>query len=89
MKRTNHKRRYTGTSQHRPDNKKFRQEEAKERQAAYDALSNTEKIAMLDRKLGEGVGAKKQRARLVAKPPPDTLTSSRPIHGGALIPESR
>lgn len=64
MKRTNNNRRYTGTSQHRPDNLKFRREEAIERQAAYDKLSNTEKIAMLDRKFGVGAGAKKQRARL-------------------------
>jgi len=81
MKRTNHNRRYTGSSKNRPDNKKFRQAEAKERQAAYDNLSNAEKIAMLDRKLGVGVGAKKQRARLEAG-----------LHvraTGALIPEGK
>ena len=81
MKRTNHNRRYTGTSQHRPDKKKWRQEEAIERQTAYDKLSIREKLDLLDRRLGIGVGAKKQRARLEAG-----------LHvraAGALIPEGK
>ena len=45
---------------------KFRKDEAVERQVAYNQLSTAEKIAKLDAKLGEGVGAKKQRIRLAA-----------------------
>ena len=51
----------------RPDNRKHRQEEAIERQAAYAALSTAEKIDLLDRRLGVGLGAKRQRARLAGK----------------------
>ena len=81
MKRTNHNRRYTGSSRNRPDKKKWRQEEAIERQTAYDKLSIREKLDLLDRRLGIGVGAKKQRARLEAG-----------LHvraAGALIPEGK
>lgn len=55
-------------------NKKLRahrqklREEAIVRQTEYAALSTAEKIRRLDEKLGVGVGAVKQRARL-AKPP--------------------
>lgn len=34
------------------------------RQQAYDKLSPTEKIAKLDKQLGKGVGAVKQRSKL-------------------------
>lgn len=50
---------------HQPNHKaKFRMDEAKERQEAYDKLSIEEKVAKLDAKLGAGAGAVKQRARL-------------------------
>lgn len=41
----------------------MRQREAKERQEAYDKLTLTQKLEMLDRKFPNG--AKKQRARLL------------------------
>lgn len=41
-----------------------RVESAKERQKIYDSLSTTQKIALLNSKLGIDVGAKKQRAKL-------------------------
>jgi len=66
MKRANNDRKYNGTSSHRPDNLKFRREEAKERQAAYDKLAPSTKLMLLDSRLGAGVGAKKQRAKLNA-----------------------
>lgn len=50
----------------RPDNRKFRQDEAVERLAAYVALSTQEKVDLLDRRLGVGVGAVRQRARIAA-----------------------
>lgn len=40
--------------------------EAKARQAAWDKLAPTEKLASLDKLLGAGVGAQKQRARISA-----------------------
>jgi hypothetical protein len=44
--------------------KRRRQEDAIERQEARDALSNEQQIAVLDRRLGKGEGAVKERARL-------------------------
>jgi len=38
--------------------------EAIKRQEAYDSLSTSQKVQRLDRQLGKGVGAKKQRGRL-------------------------
>lgn len=62
-KKTKTSRRFTGGGR-RPDNRKFRQEEAATRQAAYDALSTADKVALLDRRLGVSLGARKQRERL-------------------------
>jgi len=57
----------------RPDAKEDRQKTARERQAAYNKLSPTQKLARLDETLGKDVGAVKQRAKLQhiinAKPP--------------------
>jgi hypothetical protein len=61
MKRENNNRKYPGESGARPDNAKFRREEAIERQVYYDNLSIEDKIA----KLGKHV-AMKQRAKLAA-----------------------
>jgi hypothetical protein len=63
MAKTNKARKFHGGGR-RPDNTKFKQEEAIERQAAYDALTTAQKVARLDQKLGIGIGAKKQRAKL-------------------------
>ena len=51
----------------RHDRKAQRQSEAQARQASYDKLSPKEKLARLDKKLGKGQGAKKQRERLMAE----------------------
>lgn len=47
--------------------RKVKKEEADERQAGWAALSAAEQLAELDRRLGKGVGAKKQRAKIAAK----------------------
>jgi hypothetical protein len=57
-------RRYPGVAGSRPDNAQFRRKEAADRLTAYNALSVQGKIASLDARLGVGVGAVKQRARL-------------------------
>ena len=44
--------------------KKMKREEAELRKNEYSVLSAKEKLDLLDGKLGKGVGAKKQRARL-------------------------
>lgn len=49
---------------HVSDQKEMKQEQATIRQAEYDAMSTESKIAMLDKKFGIGLGAKKQRTKL-------------------------
>lgn len=48
----------------RPDRAADRRTEAVERNAAWGELSTQKQLAELDRRLGKGVGARKQRARL-------------------------
>lgn len=55
----NNQRRYPGVLGRRPDNKKHKQEEAKERQLVYNKLSTRDKLLKLS-----GWTATKQRARL-------------------------
>lgn len=52
------------TSQARHGNLQHRREEAVVRQAEWAKLSPAEQVAELDRRLGMGIGAVKQRARL-------------------------
>ncbi|MEO6301531.1 MAG: hypothetical protein ABIP51_00035 [Bacteroidia bacterium] len=47
--------------------KRTRVENAKERKTEYDTLTVAEKIAKLDRVLGKGIGATKERAKLATK----------------------
>jgi len=48
----------------RPDRRDQRRNEAKHRQARWDAMTPAQKIESLDRRLGEGQGAKSQREKL-------------------------
>ena len=48
----------------RKDREETRRIEAKERKQKYDKLTPSQKIELLDKKLGKGIGAKKQRAKL-------------------------
>jgi hypothetical protein len=48
----------------RPDNSADKRKEAVERNEAWAGLSPAKQLAELDRRLGRGVGAVKQRARL-------------------------
>jgi hypothetical protein len=57
-------RKYPGVRGTRPDNKSFRQNEARERQTEYDKLTLEQKLERLDRKPG---AAKKQRAKLAKR----------------------
>lgn len=66
-KKLNNDRRWPDANHQPCQDAKLRKTEALERQAAYNALSVQEKIALLDRRLGVGVGAVKQRARLAAQ----------------------
>lgn len=65
-KRENNKRKFPDGSGPRPDLSDFKRTEAKNRQDDYDGLTIEQKITALDTKLGVGVGAKRQRARLAA-----------------------
>ena len=49
-----------------------KRKEAKKRNAAWAKLSRKEKIASLDRRLGRGKGAKRQREKLAEKPSVDS-----------------
>lgn len=65
MRKENTTRRYPGENcQHRPDQAKKRQAEAKERQAITDNLTPQQRLERLDMKFGVGQGAKEERARL-------------------------
>ena len=55
------------TSKRGNASKEARQNEALERMGKYAKLSPKDKIAKLDRELGKGVGATKQRATLKAE----------------------
>lgn len=62
--KANNDRKFPGERGPRADLAKIRREEAASRQEAYNKLSAKEKLEKLDEKLGVGVGAKKQRAKL-------------------------
>ena len=47
--------------------KETKRQEAAERQEFWSELTPKQQLADLDRRLGKGVGAKKQRARLAEK----------------------
>lgn len=61
----NSRRRYHGSGP-RPDLNETKASEAKERQEAWCALTPSQQLVALDVRLGTGVGASKQRARLAA-----------------------
>ena len=65
-KKMNNERVYSGGGP-RPDNRKHRQEEAKERNESWASLSPAAQLKELDRRLGPGMGAKKQRAKIKAR----------------------
>ena len=65
-RKDNSKRRFTGGGP-RPDNRKHKQEEAKERAEAWQKLSLVQQLKRLDEIFGEGKGAKKQRAKIEAR----------------------
>lgn len=44
-----------------------RREDALRRQAAYDHLTLQQRLGILDERLGPGVGARRERARLIAQ----------------------
>ena len=46
-------------------NREEKKQEAENRQKTYDELTLAQKTEKLDRKLGVGVGAKKERAKLL------------------------
>jgi hypothetical protein len=74
-KKLNNVRKFTGGGP-RPDLRKLRQKEAKERLTVWQKLSPREQLASLDGRLGKGVGAQKQRARIAV-----ALAESKPLTG--------
>lgn len=66
MAKNNTSRRFSGGGA-RPDNREYRQTEATARNEAWSKLSIAQQLQSLDSRLGAGVGARRQRARLLAK----------------------
>jgi len=62
----NSRRKFTGGGP-RPDRTEFKRTKGAERDAKWRALSPKEQLAELDKRLGVGVGAVKQRKRIAAK----------------------
>jgi glycerol dehydrogenase-like iron-containing ADH family enzyme len=62
----NNNRKWPDGTSPRPDLSGIKRTEATDRQEYYDKLTVEQKIAALDKNLGVGVGAKKQRARFAA-----------------------
>mgnify|MGYP001594663661 CR=1 FL=1 len=58
------KRKFPGIRGPRPDMKEFRKKTADDNVTAWRKLSPVEQISELDKRLGKGVGASKQRARI-------------------------
>ena len=50
-----------------PKTKSDKRDEAETRQEEYDKLTIQQKIDKLDKKLGKGIGAKRQRTKLEKK----------------------
>ena len=69
-------------------NKETRRKEAIERQAEYDTLTPQQKILALDIRLGGGVGAVKQRAKLALKAA-EPLKTTKPTPNFASKAEER
>ena len=57
----------TGSRQGMGKGPEMRRVEAQERDALWAALSDVEKLASLDKRLGKGKGAMQQRAKLAMK----------------------
>lgn len=67
MKKENNTRRFPGEScRNRPDKAAARRAEATDRQDKTNSLSPQQRLENLDIKFGAGLGAKKERARLLA-----------------------
>ncbi len=62
----NNHRRYKGGGP-RPDHNTYKRDTARERNAFWANLSPLEQLVALDKRLGEGVGAEKQRAKIQAR----------------------
>ena len=78
-----------GGSRHNPTTIKTKRAEAKVRQEAWARLSPQEQLDALDVRLGTGVGATRQRARIIArlkakaaKPTKDETSTVQPTPSG-------
>lgn len=63
-RKAHNKRKYPGIKGRRPDKKDQRIAVAEENKAKWEKLTPYQQLAVLDERLGKGVGAKKQRTRL-------------------------
>lgn len=63
----------------RLDRLEKRKEEAKKRLEIYHKLTIAQRIAALDKRLGKGIGAKKERERLAAVPVSAPVTEEKKV----------
>jgi hypothetical protein len=56
--------------------RQMKAEEAQERHVAWEMLTPQQQLKELDRRLGKGIGAKKQRARLAKRSTEEKVDSS-------------
>lgn len=66
MAKMNNRRVFVGGGP-RPDNTKHKQEEAKQRLEVWSKMTPVQQLVALDDRLGKGIGAQKQRARILAQ----------------------
>ncbi len=66
-RKQNNNRRFPGIKGRRSDRKEKRQITAEVNLERWSAMTTEQKLADLDKRLGKGLGAKKQRARLAVQ----------------------
>jgi hypothetical protein len=66
MSKNKNSRRYSGSGP-RPDRSETKRRDADARNTTWTELSAAQQLASLDSRLGKGVGAKRQRARIASR----------------------
>lgn len=68
--KSDNNRKYPGEHGPRPDHNEWKRKQALEQQATWRKLTPTQQLAELDKRLGRGEGAQKQRTRILSRMTP-------------------